>query len=480
MKEIKTYKELYNEILKNFYSGVYKKNDSFPTQLELKEQYNIGINSVRRVFKMLREDGFIKTNHSRGTVVTFDINGQNSIDKMPFYGNDEQDSFTTRVLPVAITSIVLTEAVKKAKPEKVREYISILDEITECLQHNQSVRGPFNAFKARIYEDLDNSYIEEISRHVMFRLCYFNHKGYSTTSCRDALQEESIKFCQNLKEIIREGRYSEINSAIDKLYGQIYDVPRLLLFSVSKDEIKIFKEQTLYLKFINSFFVAMITQTIKKGDILPTETDMAANFNMSIATVRRGNDVLQKIGIIERKKFVGTTLIADATDTKVQNWLKEMFRSEEKSIKDAFEGILLIGKGICPGLVPQISIELIDEMEEIAEQQRNRFLKYNKPFFVAEVFIEPMIIFQGSNELNKYYFHIHEAAEKYIALFWLKLNSPFEYSEEIWNLMKDAIKALREKDTETFMKSAEGALRLSRVSLLKAWNCAASELSELK
>lgn len=63
------YENLYQSILTQLYSGVLQYGQSFPSQRELCRQYNVGITTVRRVIRMLEENGFIQSSPGRRAVV---------------------------------------------------------------------------------------------------------------------------------------------------------------------------------------------------------------------------------------------------------------------------------------------------------------------------------------------------------------------------------------------------------------------------
>ena len=66
------YETLYQSILTQLYSGVLRRGRSLPSQQELCRQYNVGITTVRRVIRMLEEDGLIQTASGKRAVVCLD------------------------------------------------------------------------------------------------------------------------------------------------------------------------------------------------------------------------------------------------------------------------------------------------------------------------------------------------------------------------------------------------------------------------
>ena len=68
------YKVLYQSILTQIYSGVLRRGDVFPSQSELCKRYQVGITTVRKVIRMLKEEGVICTSAGKRAIVCFDVN----------------------------------------------------------------------------------------------------------------------------------------------------------------------------------------------------------------------------------------------------------------------------------------------------------------------------------------------------------------------------------------------------------------------
>lgn len=68
------YKVLYQSILTQIYSGVLRRGEVFPSQSELCQRYQVGITTVRKVIRMLKEEGVICTSSGKRAIVSFDEN----------------------------------------------------------------------------------------------------------------------------------------------------------------------------------------------------------------------------------------------------------------------------------------------------------------------------------------------------------------------------------------------------------------------
>lgn len=69
--ETNLYEIIYQSILTQLYSGVLRCGQQLPSQKELCAQYHVGITTVRRVIRMLENDGFISSSSGRRAVVCY-------------------------------------------------------------------------------------------------------------------------------------------------------------------------------------------------------------------------------------------------------------------------------------------------------------------------------------------------------------------------------------------------------------------------
>ena len=71
MKQSQNLYEYTLQILKiQFLSGAYMPGQIFPSQRELCMQYNVGITTIRKVLKILNQEGYIHTAQGQPSIVT--------------------------------------------------------------------------------------------------------------------------------------------------------------------------------------------------------------------------------------------------------------------------------------------------------------------------------------------------------------------------------------------------------------------------
>ena len=65
------YEALYESLLTQLYSGVFRYGEKFPSQQQICRRYNVGITTVRKVMGMLEENGFLRSAPGRRAEVCF-------------------------------------------------------------------------------------------------------------------------------------------------------------------------------------------------------------------------------------------------------------------------------------------------------------------------------------------------------------------------------------------------------------------------
>lgn len=78
-QESRLYKVIYQSVLTQIYSGVLRLGQVFPSQSELCQRYQVGITTIRKVIRMLEQEGVIHTSSGKRAVVCFDESEQNYI-----------------------------------------------------------------------------------------------------------------------------------------------------------------------------------------------------------------------------------------------------------------------------------------------------------------------------------------------------------------------------------------------------------------
>lgn len=462
MKKIRSCKELYDEILKSFYFCQYKKDDQYMTQVETKEYYGVARPTAEKVFKMLQNEGFISSKRHHGSIVTFDRDNPEHMAKVPLCHPDTNTrEFNTFTLPIIVMSYGLHEALIHANSEQLRKYCQDAQEILQLIDEGRPYNMPVVNLHLQIISDIANPCITNMMDHFLSRYFYFNSNANLTPANRARLRECVRWFYQQFIQLIKKGDFAEIVSLVREYYGMLHQIPDALVFSIVDDTAKLFQEQSRYGKLLHTLLVTIHASGLKKGDPLPTIAALCKSYNVSEKTVRNAYGVLAEIGLVGRKQRVGTRLIADPEDPKIQQWTVQKFLEQKDRLKYMLEALILIGRDVLRETIPDISPVVIEKMRFELIEQAEAHVKNQIPFFVADVLMTPVIMAMPMGVLQKYYFYVQQPTAEFLSMGALEFGLGLKNSDEIYHSMCVALNHLEIGNFDQFVTNAVRAQRMN-------------------
>lgn len=471
MKKIRSYKELYNEILKSFYLGIYCKGEQFPTQLELKDHYHVAVNSVKKVFKMLLDDGFIYTDGAHGTTVLFDMDNPAHMEKPPFFRpSPDSEDFNTLTVPAAMISTIIGDGIRNAAPQQMSEYLCLIDEQIEQLSAGSYDNLLSKNLFTKICKNLDNAFLSEIVEHFTTRVIYADPHYKSNPKTNELLGKRALELYRSMKCAIKSMSYDDISPLVQDFYKSIYHVPGFLIFSVLDKEQTSINSDFLYRQVVHRLLVRIVTGGLKKGDLIPTEKELAEQFGVSLITASKARGVLKDIGLIGGEIFVGTRLTADFQDTKVQEWLAQELLPQKKAILDAVQLEILMSNDICKKAAQTASTKLRTHMRSLLDKQWAEFSTYGTPLFIAESITAPMVMSFEPGIIQKYYFYVYTRLGRFIEESWFHSQTTFTGTQQVYRLASRALDALDEGNIDAFCIFIDAAKKINGKLFHNMWD----------
>lgn len=108
-------------------------------------------------------------------------------------------------------------------------------------------------------------------------------------------------------------------------------------------------EEALYIQLRNQVIMAIATETVREGDVLPSVRQLADNIGINMHTVNKAYAVLRQEGFIKLDRRRGAIIAPDIDKLRA---LTEM-ESEMK---------VLLAKGICKNISKEEVHELVDKI----------------------------------------------------------------------------------------------------------------------
>lgn len=127
----KLYEYLYRSLVSQITCGVFPYGQKFPSQQQLCQWYNIGITTVRRVMKMLGDQGYIRTARGQAAVVTYQASPKAYAAALVRRRHEIIDGYKGLSL---LMPVLYLEGAKRCRESQFREMQAAIDGIHEDLE----------------------------------------------------------------------------------------------------------------------------------------------------------------------------------------------------------------------------------------------------------------------------------------------------------------------------------------------------------
>lgn len=462
MNQIRTARELYCEILKSFYFGVYRREDKFMTYQETHEIYGLAKNTIGKAYGMLQRDGLIRTDGTNGTIVTFDPNNPEHVAKVPLEwpGATPEDTIPYQVA-MQLHAYSLYTGLIHSNEIQLRKCKKMVEEILQCIKNGCPYSEQVLAFWMSVISSLDNEFLNRITDHFISRYLYLLPSTHLSSIQRRLIGDSAREYYEFLLDAIERHEFEAFPARFEQHYHNYYKHGGVV-FSKLEDG-GIFKEQALYGRLLEELCIKIMSGELQKGDNLPTTKQLCAEYSISKTTVNRAYGILTDMGLISRRVRSGTRLIAEPNDLDIWQTLEKAAGVYQPNWKDAVDVILIINSALSRRIV--IGPDVVGQMQTELARQCKLFERYTTPYFVSAVLFNPLITSLPAGILHKYFIELVDTLNKGITLCTFRVHENEEHGEEIYQLMCDALGALQHGNQELFAVLSKRAM-LRNVALL--------------
>lgn len=456
MKRIRTAHELYCELLKSFYFGVYQKGDKLMTYQEAHEAYGLAKDTIGAAYGMLRRDGFIRSEGTHGTFVTFDVNNPAHVAKVPLVwpGAEPEDTISYEVA-MRLHAYSLYTGLTHSSEIQLQACKEIVADILRRIRGGTTHYEQVFTFWMCIISSLDNEFLNRITDHFISRYLYLLPPTHLSLKQRHLIGDSALEYYEFLLVAIERREFEEFPARFERHYHNYYQYGGVV-FSKMEDG-AIFKEQALYGKLLEDLCIKIMSGELQKGDTLPTTINLCAEYGVSTTTVNRAYGILTELGLISRRVRSGTKLIAELDNVKIWKTLGKSAGLYQRDWKDAVEILIIINNALSKRMT--IVPDVVRQMRSELDRQCKLVESLSTPFFVSFVLLSPLIDSLPAGILHKYYIHLTDVLDKVFTLCTLCIHGNKEHSEEVYQLMCNALEALECGDQSTFADLASHAMR---------------------
>ncbi|SFB36336.1 DNA-binding transcriptional regulator, FadR family [Lentibacillus halodurans] len=148
------YRQLLDEMTKKIESQEWEVESRLPTIIELASQYNVGISTIREVFRTLESKGYVNIQQGRGTFVSYDPSMQfTNVSRKTFMKLLKLMEFRLMTEP-----LFANVAAKRASNHEIEMITESSEIMSELAQTFKSTDEEDNRFHRLIVESTHNEY----------------------------------------------------------------------------------------------------------------------------------------------------------------------------------------------------------------------------------------------------------------------------------------------------------------------------------
>lgn len=152
------YQYLYQTITTQIFNGTFIYGQEFPSQREICQRYNVGITTVRKVMKLLAEEGYIRTAQGQPSVVAYRTSREALAGFLVQRREEIADAYKGLGL---LMPILYREGAKRCNESVLRLFNEILNNISEKMELSDHYQLA-NAFFTALLRPLKNQLIIDL------------------------------------------------------------------------------------------------------------------------------------------------------------------------------------------------------------------------------------------------------------------------------------------------------------------------------
>lgn len=210
------YEYLYRSILTQIECGAFLGRQELPSQQELCRKYHVGITTVRRVMKLLEENGYILTSPGKPAVIRCQGSAQAAASALLGRRQEVADAF--KGLGMMLPALYC-EGARRCGPMQLEQLRQAADEITPQM-NPASLRRCANLFFTILAGALRNQLVLELQLDAenFLNVPYLSLPGVEDPSC---LPPQRVKAgLLRALEMIESGRFSDLYQWIVEFYKE--------------------------------------------------------------------------------------------------------------------------------------------------------------------------------------------------------------------------------------------------------------------
>lgn len=460
------YEMIYSILKYKIESGLIPDGAQLPSRADLCKEIGTSEKSVRRAVKMLAADGIVKTEKRKRPTVTFDKYRQNKREKQlqkadAATAGDILRTGTLLYNPVIYHGLSLCSGSDWNIPENIIEKMDPRESTAFWRLSNKF----WSFFVARTGNDL-------IFRTVV-------NLGLLELDTLPGTYELRVRYLMKLKEFLCAARsggdwenfYFEDMSSLYGFYLNTKEFVPICKaasdspFRIGTDGIgqRISKAEERYSRVYMDILGLIMIGRYRPGDRLPSHAKMRQIYGVSVDTVLKAVQILQKWGVVTAIRGKGIFVAMDRTEMKKIHIDPELIACQVRRYLDSLELMTLTIEGVTAHAAEIVTLEEAQDLyDKINKYWNDTYLYQMAPILMLEFIVDHIQYgaLKSVYDIVQKHYHIGRSIPKLVS------NRKTQSSCEIFRRCIEAVNALIEGDTAGFARKSSDMFQYTRLLII--------------
>lgn len=367
------YQYLYQAITSQILNGTFIYGQVFPSQREICLRYNVGITTVRKVMKLLAEEGYIRTAQGQPSVVAYRTSEENLAAFLAQSRGEVADAYEGLGL---LLPILYREGAKRCHASDLLSFNGLLDNLSEEMEL-QDYYQLANAFFTALLRPLKNNLIIdlELDSENYLHVPYIPLPGIDDPFATTAARTQT--WFKNAILQIERKQFDDFCDGASKLYCDSRERVDDYLHALGKytggdskkcEEFRWFRikgHSELYARLAMTIFRRIISGEFDNEQYLPSIPKLMEEYGVTKNTARRAVNLLNSLGIAQTfdKKGSVITPEGDTAFKSELNLAEPVIQERLSFFLDALQIVALTARS-CAASISFIPDHLGRSMED--------------------------------------------------------------------------------------------------------------------
>lgn len=363
---------LYENLKEQIISGRIRYGESLPSMNSVCEQYNIGIRTVKDVFRALSSDGYIKTEERKSAVVIYSDNKDSQ--KLAVKYVLERKTFIVEVYKTM--ALLMPELFCFSSQVCGQKYLNLWGK-TLSRSKKKDTQNRWSVASDFLYDILEKS------NNLLFRDLFVSLEVYARLplfSSHDGFIElvdtKSIGNSMWVMESLLTGKRNEISYRFGLMYDAVINAIEKYLDIMAEKNQNVAEgaydyswvaergREHYYTQIARELIDKIGSGIYKPGAFLPHEAELAEQYGVSVSTVRKAILMLNELGFAQTLNAKGTMAMLQNKEMAMKSIKNKKYKRDTLMYLSALQLMTITVKAAAESAFQNIDSCVINELGE--------------------------------------------------------------------------------------------------------------------